>query len=219
MHLPAFLHLPKPRSSWILAAGLGLAALLGEGHRVQADTSPVVAKVGARTITAAELERRMASVPAFQLRTFGSTPDEIKKNFLERVLVREALLAQGAEARGLPDRDDVKEKIRGVMRGAMLAKLRADVAQNAKPTDADVKAYYDKNVTKFRTPARVGIWQIVVAKREEAQEILAEMKKIPRPSAGTSWPASARSIGRATCAAATTATCSPTGRRAIRPSR
>ncbi|APR79397.1 Foldase protein PrsA precursor [Minicystis rosea] len=169
------------RSSWLFAAGIGVAMLAWESRGVQADTSPVVAKVGARTITAAELERRLAMVPPFQLRGFGNGPDEIKKNFLERVLVREALLTQGAEARGLAEREDVKEKIRGVARSAMIAKLRAEVAQNEKPNEGDIRAYYEKNAAKFRTPARIGLWQIVVAKREEALDILAELKKDSTP--------------------------------------
>lgn len=146
-----------------------------------ADPSPVVAKVGTKTITAAELERRMGQVPAFQLRTFGSTPEEIKKAFLNRVLIRELLLSQGAEAQGLGDREDVRDRVRGVLRNAMLAKLRSEVLAQGRPTDEDVRAYYDKNAAKFHAPARVGIWQIVVAKREEAVEILAELKKDPSP--------------------------------------
>jgi peptidyl-prolyl cis-trans isomerase C len=165
---------------WILAAGLGLVAFFAPGHAVQADdTSAVVARIGARAITVADLERRLAAIPPFQLRTFGGSPDEIKKNYLERVLVREALLAQGAEARGLLERDDIKERLRGVMRNAMLAHLRGEVAQAAKPTEDEIRAYYQKNITKFRTPARVGLQQIVTAKREEALEVVAEMKKDP----------------------------------------
>jgi peptidyl-prolyl cis-trans isomerase C len=185
------------RRPWILAAAIGLAALAGEGHRVQADESPVVAKVGTRTITAAELERRIANIPPFQLRTFGDTPDQIRRNFLERVLVREALFAQGAEARGLADRDDVKERVRAVLRNAMLAKLRGEVQATAKPTDADVKAYYDKNAAKYHSPPRVALWQIIVAKREEAAEILAELKKDPTPKRWTEL-AREKSIDKAT---------------------
>lgn len=165
----------------VLALSLGLSLLTLERRGVQADTSPVVARVGDRTITAAELERRMANVPAFQLRTFGNTPDEIKRGFLERVMVREVLFAQGAEARGLAQRDDVRERMRGVMRTGMLTRIKEDVLKNAPPTESDVKAYYEKNSAKYRSPPRVALWQIVVARQEEAREILAEMKKDPTP--------------------------------------
>ena len=164
-----------------LALSIGISLLAWERTGVMADPSPVVAKVGSHTITAAELERRMAMVPPFQLRTFGNTPDEARRAFLSRVLVREALLAQGAEERGLEKRTDVREKIRSVMRNAMLAKLRTEVQETAKPTEADVKEYYEKNASKYRSPPRVALWQIVVQKREDALAILAEVKKDPTP--------------------------------------
>jgi peptidyl-prolyl cis-trans isomerase C len=164
-----------------LALALGTSLFAWEKAPVLADPSPIVAKVGARTISAADLERRMAVVPPFQLRTFGDTPDEIRKNFLTRVLVREALLSQGADERKLPSRTEVREKIRGVMRNAMLTKLRNEVQEKDKPTDADVKAYYDAHAAKYKSPARVALWQIVVGSREDALAILADLKKDPTP--------------------------------------
>ena len=167
----------------MLAGGLGLLVAGWEGRAVRAQSAPmsVVARVGTRTITAADLERRLAGVPPFQLRSFGSTPEEIRRSFLERVLVREALLAQGAEDKGFAERDDVKERIRGVLRNAMLAKLRGDVVNGAPVSDADVRAYYDKNASKFHAPTRVALWRIVVEKQEQAVEVLAELEKDKTP--------------------------------------
>jgi peptidyl-prolyl cis-trans isomerase C len=182
--------------SFILAAGALLLASAWEGRAVHADTSPVVARVGAYTITAADLERRMAAVPPFQLKSFGNTAAEIRKAFLEKVLVREALLAQGAVARDLLERDEVKDKVRGVMRSAMLARLRADVTR-ARVSDEDVKAYYEKNLAKFHSPPRLALWQIVVPKREEADAILTELKKDPTPKHWTDL-ARDKSIDQAT---------------------
>jgi peptidyl-prolyl cis-trans isomerase C len=160
-----------------------------EGRAVHADPSPspVVARIGAIVITTADLERRLASVPPFQLATFGSTPDEIRKAFLERVMVREALLVQGAEARGLPAREDVRERTRNVLRNTLLARIRADVLAHENPTGADIKAYYDANAAKFHAPPRVALWEIIVAKREEADAVLAELKKEPATTQPKRW--------------------------------
>ena len=135
MRQPTLLFSRRPRIPWTLALGLGLLVAGWEGRAVRAQAAPVavVARVGTRTITAADLERRLNNVPPFQLRSFGSTPDEIRRGFLERVLVREALFAQGAEDKGFTERDDVKDRIRGVMRNAMLAKLRGDVVNSGRP--------------------------------------------------------------------------------------
>src|SRR4051812_425357 len=186
--------LPPPRL--ILAAGLGLLVAAWEGA-VTADVSAVTARVGAQTITAADLERRMAQLPPFQLRSFGATPAEVRKNFLERVLVREALLSQGGAARGLAERQEVKDKIRGILRNGMLATLRADAQKAAAIRDDDVKAYYEQNASKYHSPARVALWTIAVEKREEAEAILAELKKDPTPKKWTET-ARERSVDKAT---------------------
>jgi peptidyl-prolyl cis-trans isomerase C len=166
------------------AALLGLfvaVASPGRGNAPQAATSPVVAKVGTVTITIADLERRLAAVPPFQLRSFGTTPAEIRREFLDRVVVREALLAQGGADRGLEARDDVRERVRGVLRTALLNRLRGEVATAAKFEEADIKAYYEKNASRFHTPERYALWIIATNKREEAMEIIADMKKDPSP--------------------------------------
>jgi peptidyl-prolyl cis-trans isomerase C len=164
---------------------------------LHADTSPVVAKVGAVTISAAELERRIAAVPAFQLRSFGSTPAEIKKAFLERVLVREALFSQGAVDRGLAERGDVKDRLRGVLRTAMLSRLRSDVLRASHIDDNDVRAYYEQNAAKFHSPGRLALWIIAVQKREEAAALLDDLRKDLSPKHWTEL-ARDKSIDRAT---------------------
>lgn len=167
------------RSPWILAVCAGLVALAIEGRAVQADPSPVVARVGNRSITAAELERRLGAVAPFQLRTFGSTPEEIRRNYLEKILVRDELLARGAEDRGLAQREDVRDRVRAILKNARVGKLRDEVLEKERPSDADVRAYYDKNAARYHTPARLNLWQIVVDKAEDAASVIAEMKKDP----------------------------------------
>src|SRR5262249_40429678 len=86
------------------AWGLGLTTLCAVGLRHvpladaanDAHAEQVVARVGAVTITAGDVERRLRQVPRFQLVTFGKSADEVRRNFLERVLIQEALFAAGA---------------------------------------------------------------------------------------------------------------------------
>jgi peptidyl-prolyl cis-trans isomerase C len=166
------------------AAALGIFAVVAAAPppaRLEAAPSPVVAKVGAVTITAADIERRMAAVPPFQLRTFGATPAEIRREFVERVLVREALLAQGAAAQGLENRDDIKERVRGLLRNAFLGRLRNEVVTSSRVDDAEIKAFYEKNASRFHTPERYALWMIATSRREEAVEILADLHKDPSP--------------------------------------
>jgi peptidyl-prolyl cis-trans isomerase C len=173
------------RASTLAAVGIGLLLIAWQARPVLADTSPaettVVARIGTRTITVDELSRRIASIPPFQLRAFGHNAEEVRRNFLQKVLVREALLAQGALGAKLEDRDDVRERIRGVLRSTMLSGVRAETISRSPVSDEEVKRYYDANPTKFHTPARMAIWRIQVAKREEAAAILKEILAEPTP--------------------------------------
>jgi len=173
----------------LFAAAIGLVITNWQTRGVQADApvddGAVAAKVGSRTITVGELSQRIAQVPPFQLRSFGTNADEVRKNFLDKVLVREALLAEGARGAKLDERDDVKERIRGALRTAALAKIRADLLAKEPVTDEEIKAYYDANAAKFHSPPRIAIWRIQVATRDEAQAILDELKKDPTPKKWT----------------------------------
>jgi peptidyl-prolyl cis-trans isomerase C len=189
------------RASKLFAAGIALFATAWQARVVHADVSPdevtIVARVGTRTITAADVSRRIAQLPPFQLRAFGRTPDEVRRAFVDKVMVREALLAQGAIDAKLTERDEVGERVRGVLRNATLSRVRADAGGGGPVTDAEVKAYYEANASKYHAPARIQIWRIQVAKRDDATAILADLKKDPSPK---HWNEIAReqSIDRAT---------------------
>jgi peptidyl-prolyl cis-trans isomerase C len=183
---------PRPRSFrrrraalW-LGAALALAATTVVRSAAYAEAQgsapgAIVARVGSRVITASDLRRRLAAVPAFQLKAFGKTPDEIRRNFLEQVLVREALLAQGAALEGIEQREDVREKILATLRNQMLGAARAEALVESPVTEADIRAYYQANLSKFHTPARVAIWRIQVATEAEARDILEQVKRDPSP--------------------------------------
>ena len=189
------------RASKLLAAGIALFATAWQARTVHADASAeelaIVARVGARTITAADVSRRIAQLPPFQLRAFGKTPGEVRRAFVEKVMVREALLAQGAVDAKLSERAEVAERVRGVLRNATLSRVRADAGSTAPVSDAEVKQYYEANAAKYHAPERVQIWRIQVGKREEAVALLAELKKDPTPKR---WSDLAReqSLDRAT---------------------
>jgi peptidyl-prolyl cis-trans isomerase C len=146
-----------------------------EAPGLEADA--VVARVGARSITVGELDKRIAGIPPFQLRSLGSTPGEIRRAFLERVMIRDVLLAEGARAESLEARADVTARLHRLLRGALLDQMRADAAKDQPVTDADIKAYYDANRDKFHSPPRIAIWRILLPTREAAVEVLGLAKK------------------------------------------
>jgi peptidyl-prolyl cis-trans isomerase C len=157
----------------------------------------VVARVGERVVTRAELERRLVSMPRLQLSLYGSGDDEIRRNVLEKVLVTERLHEAGARARGLHERPDVRVRLRDAYRAALARALRAEAGPEGAVTEADVAAHYEQNRERFQTPARVQLWRILVATRDEALEALAEAKK---PGGLAAWAdlARRRSLDKAT---------------------
>lgn len=150
--------------------------MTGSPVRAEAPGDAVVARVGAETITAGELSRRIQSIPPFQLKMFGKSEEEIKRNFLERVLVRDLLLAQGAVDRKMDAEENVQDRVRATLRAAMVQQIRLEAI--ATPiTDKDVEKYYNDNIDKYRAPERVALWRILVATREDAAKVLEELKK------------------------------------------
>ena len=156
------------------------------------DKSAVVARVGKLEITASDLEKRLAETPPFQLATFGKTPDEIRRKFLEEVMIPAALHAEEARATKLDERSLVRDRIREVLRQAIENELREELASSKPPTDAEIKKYYDDNRSKFHTPRRLKIWRILVDKKDLAQKIIADVKAAPADQSPKKWGELAR---------------------------
>lgn len=184
------------RSSILAAVVVALAAS-GAGRHASADgADPIVARVGAKSVTRSELERRLASIPSVQLSTFGATPEAARRAFLEKVVIPEMLFAQGAEADKLAERPDMRLRIQDALRAATMSAIRKEVA-SAQVSDADVAKYFADNQAKFQTPERINVWRILVKTKDEAQAILDEVKK---PGGDKKWKDLARekSTDRAT---------------------
>ncbi|MRG92901.1 peptidyl-prolyl cis-trans isomerase [Polyangium spumosum] len=166
----------------ILASSIALVAATATSSYVLADAAApsdadaVVAKVGVRTITVREVERRLAAIPPFQLRYFGKTHDEIRRKFLEESVLKETLYAEGAEATKMRELPEVAERIRGVLRSTIVAQIRAEVLAQGPVSEEDVRAYYEANRDKYHAPPRVAIWRILVATREQALDVIGKAK-------------------------------------------
>lgn len=157
---------------------------------------PVVVRVGQKTLTRSEVARRIAAVPTMQLMTFGKTPDEARAGFVKTVLVEELLFAEGAEARKIHLRPDIRYRLDDALRAATMNAVRKEVADKG-ISDEDVAKYYTDNQAKFQTPERILIHRIVVRTKDEAQAILDEVKK---PGGDKKWRDLARdkSLDKAT---------------------
>ena len=136
-----------------------------------------VAKVGNRTISVSEVNERARRVPAFQLQSLGSTPAEIRRRLIDQMLDQE-LFAQGALADGLDQQPDVQDRIRAVLRSAMMESLRRE-AKAADISDAEILAYYTKNKDRYTSRERLKLWQIVLESEQKAKQLLATIRDDP----------------------------------------
>jgi peptidyl-prolyl cis-trans isomerase C len=156
-----------------------LLPLLGLSTSVvfAADTKPV-ATVGAATVSAAELVRRLARIPDFQRAALADGSEKLKHRVLETQLIPELLYAQEAERLKLAERPSFVAREREIMRQAMERELRAEVERKKPVTSDDVNAYFEANRARFETPRRIRIWRIVTDDETLAKKIIADAQGV-----------------------------------------
>lgn len=138
----------------------------------------VVAHVGDITVTKGELERRLAQTPRNDLAGFGSSPEQIRRNFLEHVVIRDILMANEARARGLDKVREIRERTLGAYRAMLLSAVRSASKADA-VTDEEVKAYYEANPDRFVSPKSITLFRILLETEAEATSIIAELGERP----------------------------------------
>lgn len=162
-----------------LTLALALAAVALDSSALRAEPNdPVVVSVGGETMTASALEKRIDAVPLYQLRTFGATPDEMRRGFVDEIIVPELLLTAEARRRKLEADPAVRDRVTVVLRAAMMSTLRVDPDSIS---DEDVRRYYAENSARFDTPARIRISRILVASEADARELLKEARALTTP--------------------------------------
>jgi peptidyl-prolyl cis-trans isomerase C len=166
------------RRHWSAVQGVSsVAALLLALGAAQAwaDTpkDEAVARVGERRVTQAELERRLASMPHFQLRTFGRTASQITATVLEETVVPELLLDLEAERRQLKKEQDVAFRLRQLLSAELERTLQRE-AEEAGPSEVEIARYFEEHRAELSVPRRVRVWRIVVENEALARKIIGE---------------------------------------------
>ncbi len=142
-----------------------------------ADPKPI-AKVGNETVSTADLSRRLARIPEFQRAALGDTPDKLKRQVLETLIVPDLLYAAEGARLKLGDRPSLRDREREILRQAMDHELRAQTARLAPVTGEDIKAYFEANRARFETPRRIRIWRILTDDEALAKKILEDSQGV-----------------------------------------
>jgi peptidyl-prolyl cis-trans isomerase C len=132
----------------------------------------VLAKIGNQTVTEKDLSEMVASFPD----RFYQTPEGQAKAL--DYLVNIHVMAAEAEKQGL-DKDPEVQRLLAYTTKDLLARVYLDkMTKNLPaPTDADAKAYYEKNRSQFLIPESVLLRHILVKTEKEANDVLARLKK------------------------------------------
>src|SRR5258706_525756 len=73
------------------------AALVGLALTAKADGNDLeVLQVGGASLRVSDVEKRLAKMPAFQRRAYGATDAEVRRRFVDEVLLPELLAAEDA---------------------------------------------------------------------------------------------------------------------------
>jgi peptidyl-prolyl cis-trans isomerase C len=161
----------------VLLAFAVLAACSKEAKK----SGPFVAEGDGVTVTAGEMKKKLDEQSPF-VRARYATLDR-KKEFLEN-LIRFELLAKEARARGLDKDPEVQETLQKVMVQKLVRQAFDD--EKAKPSDDEVRKYYDAHADEFVKPERVRISAVFfnapagspqrATKAAEAKRALARVK-------------------------------------------
>ena len=142
----------------------------------------VLAHVGSRVITVGEVEDRIGNMPPFQRATFGGTADAVRRRFLTDVVLRDELLALGAEGHRLGEQPPAAYQIERALSTATIRAVRSRVGPAASIAMEDVQRYYDENRSRYQAPERYQLWRILCKTRDEAQSVLDATKRDPTPA-------------------------------------
>lgn len=109
------------------------------------EANPVVVQVGETAVRAREFAGRLALMEAFERESYGKTPAEVRKNYIERRLLPELLEAEEARRRGMQQNAVVRQKTNTLLAAAVKESVMAEV--DAKLTDAEIQRFCETSKT------------------------------------------------------------------------
>ncbi len=146
-----------------------VAAAVSQVGEVGADAGAVAVRMGAATLGAAELGRRLAALPARQRREM--TPEQWQR-LIENVALEEMIFADGV-ALGI-DRDPaIERQVESLRRRLVVQRRLADVRDQPAPGPDEIRAAYEQDPERHST-ARIRVRHLLVKGKEEAARLRQE---------------------------------------------
>ena len=140
------------------------------------DADTILATIGSQKITMADFKREINSLPP-QYRQMAADP-AIQKEFLDTLVTRNIIYQEGVRQK-IAERPMVKKQVDDFRKKVVVATL-LDQEVNKKlknVSDADLKAYYDKNLKEFQQPKQVKARHILLKDQKQAEEVRQKLLK------------------------------------------
>ncbi len=152
--------------------------LPGEGGEGRKEDGPspgeTIAQVDGERITAGMLRKRLN--PNALARLERDKALEMVERTLNK-LIDDLLLRREAVKRGYADREEVLREAKIFEEGLLRGRLYQEaILPQVRTTDEDVEKYYRDHPDEFTLPERANISHILLKTREEAEEVLSELK-------------------------------------------
>jgi peptidyl-prolyl cis-trans isomerase C len=163
---------------WILCGLMGAMVFGSMGIACAAEKkSPppgriVIATVGDSQITLEDLNLFIAALP----KNVQMAAQLQKKDILEG-LVSRLLIYRHAKEQGLEKKEAVKKHISRARREIVIRLAVLDLQEKSKPTEKELRVYYEKNKKDFQKISKVTASHIMVGTEKEAKDILGKLNK------------------------------------------
>ena len=134
-----------------------------------------VAKVGSVTITQDDVSRELKGLPE-QIQRMFEGPEGAEK-FVDE-LVKKEMLYQEAKKKGFESNPDYQKKLEDFKKLTLISLLlEKEIEDKAKPSDKDVKDYYEKHKADLTANNQIRASHILVKSEDDAKKILDQLKK------------------------------------------
>ncbi|MCX8026869.1 MAG: peptidyl-prolyl cis-trans isomerase [Thermodesulfovibrionales bacterium] len=138
-------------------------------------SSDYVVKIDNQRLTEKDLKKEFETLPDMAKQFF--TGSDGPERFADELVKREILYLE-AQHRGLDKKEDFIKKVEEFKKITLINQLlEEEMKKVGKPTDEELKEYYEKHKDEFTTPNQVRLSQIVVKDEQSARKVMERLQK------------------------------------------